>query len=252
MDFVKMQGSGNDFILFEGPYVPASQDIIAWCHRRTGVGADGVLVAMSLGDNRVSMRYWNADGTEAEMCGTGLRCVARYAFDQGWVDAPEFVIESAVCDHVAIVSDDAVVAYVGEPAPFRSGTLTIADREVHPFAIGNPHAVIFVEDVDEFAVKEFGPIVENDPLFPNRTNVEFVEVLEEGGIRVRIWERGVGETQASGTGSTAAAFIAHTIRGVETPVDVHVPGGIVTVWFDEDGAWMKGAADYSFTGSVSP
>jgi len=250
MDFVKMQGSGNDFVLFEGPYSPSKENIVAWCDRRTGIGADGVLVATRLAGNRVWMRYWNADGSEAEMCGTGLRCVARYAFDRDWVDAPEFIIESAVGDHVAIVSKDAVVANVGEPAPFRSGTLTISDLEVHPFAIGNPHAVIFVDDVANFPVKEVGPVVEHDPLFPNRTNVEFVEVLDDGGVRVRIWERGVGETQASGTGSTAAAYIAHTVRNVDIPMDVHVPGGTISIWFDEDGAWMRGPADYSFTGTV--
>lgn len=250
MEFIKMQGSGNDFVVFEGPYLPRHDDIVAWCNRRTGVGADGVLVATRLGEGRVSMRYWNADGGEAEMCGTGLRCVARYAFDQGWVDTPEFIVESAVGDHVVVVAEDSVVAFVGVPAPFRTGTLSIADLDVHPFAIGNPHAVIFVEDVDTFAVGEVGSVVELDPLFPNGTNVEFVEILDGGGIRVRIWERGVGETQASGTGSTAAAYIAHTTRDVEVPMDVHVPGGVVTVWFDEEGAWMRGPAEYSFTGTL--
>jgi len=250
MDFVKMESAGNDFIVVDGPFAPVSDDVVRWCERRTGIGADGVLVATRLSSERVSMRYWNADGGEAEMCANGLRCIARLAFDRGWVDAPEFVVESAVGDHPVVVSQDSVVAFVGEPAPFRTGTLSIGDWDVHPFAIGNPHAVMFVDDVEDVPVGEIGPVIEHDPLFPNRTNVEFVEVLDEGGIRARIWERGVGETRASGTGATASAYIAHTIREVEMPIDVHLPGGVLRVWFDEEGAWMKGPAKVAFFGSA--
>jgi diaminopimelate epimerase len=251
MDFVKMQGTGNDFVVVDGPFAPDPDDVMRWCARRTGIGADGVLVVTRLSAQRVSMRYWNADGGEAEMCGNGLRCVARLSFDRGWVDEPEFIVESAVGDHLVTVTKDSVVAYVGEPAPFRTGTLMIADHEVHPFAIGNPHAVLFVDDVAVAPVGEVGPIIEHDPLFPNRTNVEFVEVLGEGGIRARIWERGVGETEASGTGAAAAAYISHTIREVPIPIDVHLPGGTLNLWFDEEGAWMKGPVQYVFEGSVS-
>jgi diaminopimelate epimerase len=250
MDFVKMQGAGNDFIVVQGPYAPDPDDVVRWCERRTGVGADGVLVATRLSSERVSMRYWNADGGEAEMCGNGLRCVARFAFDRGWVEGNEFVVESAVGDHPVTVTTDSVVALVGEPAPFRTGTLTIEGHEVHPFAIGNPHAVLFVEDVEEAPVAEVGTIIENDALFPNRTNVEFVEIIEDGGIRVRVWERGVGETEASGTGAAAAAYIAHTIRDEPVPVEVHLRGGSLSIWFNEEGAWMKGPTAYSFSGSV--
>lgn len=250
MEFVKMQGAGNDFIVVEGPFAPSADDVRRWCNRRTGIGADGVLVATPLSSDRVSMRYWNADGGEAEMCGNGLRCVARFAFDREWVDANEFVVESAVGDHPVIVKHESVIALVGEPAPFRTGTLNIEGHEIHPFAIGNPHAVLFVDDVENAPVAEVGPIIENDALFPNRTNVEFVEILEEGGIRVRVWERGVGETQASGTGATASAYIAHTIREVPAPVAVALPGGTLSVWFNEEGAWMEGPAEYSFVGSI--
>lgn len=250
MDFVKMHGLGNDFIVVEGPYAPDPDGVVDWCRRRTGIGADGVLVATLLSSKRVSMRHWNADGTEAEICGNGLRCVARYAYDRDWVDSAEFIVETAVGDHPVRMTGEDVVAYVGRPAPFRTGTLTIAGHEVHPFAIGNPHAVLFVDDVETAPVLELGPTIENDPLFPNRTNVEFVELLEGGGIRVRIWERGVGETRASGTGAAASAYIAHTIRDVASPMDVHLPGGVLRVWFDEEGAWMEGGAEYAFAGSV--
>ncbi len=250
MDFVKMQGIGNDFIVVKGPFTPLPDDVVRWCERRTGIGADGLLVATAISPQRVSMRYWNADGGEAEMCGNGLRCVARLAVDEGWVEGDEFVVASRVGDHPVTVGKDSVTAFVGEPAPFRTGTLTIEGHEVHPFAIGNPHAVLFVDDVESAPVTDVGTIIENDALFPNRTNVEFVEIVEEAGIRVRVWERGVGETPASGTGATAAAYIAHTIRGVPVPVSVQLPGGVLSIWFDDEGAWMKGPAEYSFSGSV--
>lgn len=250
MDFVKMHGLGNDFIIVEGPCTLDPDDVLAWCHRRRGIGADGVIVATALSSGRVSMRHWNADGSQAEICGNGLRCVAQYAYDREWVDGSEFIVESAVGDHPVSVAEESIVAYVGEPMPFRSGNLMISGHDVYPFAIGNPHAVLFVDDVDTAPVEELGPMIENDPLFPNRTNVEFVEVLESDGIRVRVWERGVGETQASGTGATASAYIAHTIREVPTPMEVHLPGGVVRVWFDDAGAWMDAPVEYAFAGSI--
>jgi diaminopimelate epimerase len=250
VEFVKVQGLGNDFIVFDGPFVPSRGDIVRWCDRRTGIGADGVLVIEPIDVTTMRMRYWNADGGEAEMCGNGLRCVAKLGFERGWVTGREFVVETAVGPHAVTVRDDSVIAYVGEPVASRAGTLQIAGHDVHPFAIGNPHAILFVDDVDDAPVKTVGPVIETDAMFPNRTNVEFVEVLESGGIRARIWERGVGETQASGTGATAAAYIAHTVADVPAPVEVHLPGGILLIMFDEDGAWMEGPAEIVFSGAV--
>lgn len=250
MDFVKVQGLGNDFIVIDGPFEPDPDVVVRWCERQKGIGADGVLAIEPIDRTRMRMRYWNADGSEAEMCGNGLRCVALLGYERGWVDGREFVVESRAGDHPVTVKADTVVAYVGEPVGFRSGTLRVADRDVHPFAIGNPHAVLFVDDVEGADVAGVGSRIERDPIFPNRTNVEFVEVLDDGGIRARIWERGVGETMASGTGATAAAYMAHTIRGVEAPVAVHLRGGVLTISFDESGAWMEGPAEIVFMGSV--
>ncbi|MGI9642587.1 MAG: diaminopimelate epimerase [Acidimicrobiia bacterium] len=250
MDFVKVEGLGNDFMVFDGPFVPEPDDVRRWCGRRSGVGADGVLVIERLSGLSMRMRYWNADGGEAEMCGNGLRCVALLGFERGWMDAPEFVVETAAGSHPVTVKAGSVVAFVGEPIRFRTDTLQVAGFDVHPFAIGNPHAIMFVDDVDDADVEGIGKVIERDPLFPNRTNVEFVEVLEEGGIKARIWERGVGETPASGTGATAAAYIAHTVAEVEAPVVVHLRGGELTVSFNEEGAWMEGPASIVFSGSV--
>lgn len=250
MDFVKVQGLSNDFIVFDGPFVPTPEATRRWCERRSGVGADGVLVIERLSGSRMSMRYWNADGGEAEMCGNGLRCVARLAVERDWMDGPEFVVETAAGDHPVMVKPDSVVAFVGEPVRFRTDTLQVSGYDVHPFAIGNPHAVLFVDDVAAADVEGIGSVIEHDPLFPNRTNVEFVEVLEDGGIAARVWERGVGETPASGTGATASAYIAHTVAEVPAPVDVSLPGGVLRIAFDEEGAWMEGPAEIVYSGSI--
>lgn len=251
MDFVKVQGLGNDFMVFDGPFEPGADDVVRWCDRRTGVGADGVLVIEPVSLNRVSMRYWNADGGEVEMCGNGLRCIARLSYERGWVRSPEFIVETAVGDHPVTVLGDRVQAFVGVPQGYRTETLSVAGQAIHPLSIGNPHAVIFVDDVDEVEVDTIGPKVENDPMFPNRTNVEFVQVLEEGeGIRARIWERGVGETLASGTGATASAYMAHKVHNLEQPVTVSLRGGQLRISIDEEGAWMEGPAEIVFSGSV--
>ncbi len=250
MDFVKVQGLGNDFIVFDGPYEPHSADVVKWCNRRTGIGADGVLVIEPIDLTTISMRYWNADGGEAEMCGNGLRCVARLSYDRGWVADTDFTVRTVVGDHPVTVKAETVRAFVGVPIGYRTETLSIADLQIHPLSIGNPHAIVFVDDVEAVAVDQSGPLIENDALFPNRTNVEFVEVLEEGGIKARIWERGVGETPASGTGATASAYMAHAVHGVEQPVTVHLRGGTLSISFDDDGAWMEGAAEVVFSGVV--
>ena len=250
MDFVKVQGLSNDFIVIDGPYTPERLDVVRWCERRLGIGADGVLVIEPIDSGRVSMRYWNADGGEAEMCGNGLRCVAKLAHERGWVTSPTFIVETAVGDHEVTVHDDYVQAFVGETFPFRTGTLNVAGHEVHPFAIGNPHAVLFVDDVDEAPVATVGPEIENDAMFPNRTNVEFVQLMNDGTIRARIWERGVGETPASGTGATASAYVAHTVGGFAIPIAVDLPGGVLTITFDDEGAWMEGPAEIVFAGTL--
>lgn len=247
---MKVEGLGNDFILITQDVVPDRDDVLRWCHRRTGIGADGVLTAVLTGPGRVRMRYWNADGGEVEMCGNGLRCIALVARHNGWVDSDDFVIVSPVGDHAVHVGVDSVRAFVGKPHQFRTATLKVAGREVYPVGIGNPHAVLFVDDVDEAAVTEIGPLIENDPLFPGRTNVEFVSVAGEDRIAVRVWERGVGETMASGTGATAAAFAANARGLVSAPVVVALRGGELRVEFDDAGAWMDGPVSIVFSGTV--
>jgi len=250
VDFLKVEGLGNDFILIPGDVVPRRDDVSRWCERRTGIGADGVLTANVTGQGRVRMRYWNADGGEVEMCGNGLRCVALVARRLGWVDSDDFVIESPVGDHRVHIGPESVRAFVGKPHQFRTTILKVAGHDVYPVGIGNPHAVLFVEDVESAPVAETGPTIENDPLFPERTNVEFVQVTGDDRITARVWERGVGETLASGTGATAAAYAAHARGLVTAPVVVTLRGGELLVEFDDEGAWMDGPASIVFSGSV--
>ncbi len=252
MDFVKMQGLGNDFVVVTGPIEVSTESIVAWCDRRFGVGADGVLEATPLADDLVRMRYWNADGGEAEMCGNGLRCVALHAYDRGWVNTNEFMVETAMGDMPAqVLAGGLVRALVGEPQ-LTGPPIEFEDVMLHPVGVGNPHAVIFVDDPADAAVDVLGPRVEMDSRFPHRTNVEFVTTRGSDAIEMRIWERGVGETMASGTGATAGAFAAVNYRGVTAPVTVAVPGGELVIEFDGAKAWMVGPATAVYTGTIEP
>ena len=187
MDFVKMEGLGNDFIVVDGPLRPAPADIEAWCDRRRGIGADGVLAVTPQGDG-VRMDYWNADGSPAEMCGNGLRCVARYAVDRGLVPVTSFEVASATGDRAVEVRDDGTVrAHLGRVTDGEVGTFELAGYRLESVSIGNPHAITFVDDCYSVPVGAVGPIVEGDPHFPNRTNVEFATIVSSNRIATARW-----------------------------------------------------------------
>lgn len=251
MDFVKVEGLGNDFIVVDAPSTLGADEIRSICDRRFGIGADGVLEITPISGDRIRMRYWNRDGGEAEMCGNGLRCLARLAFDRGWLAGRDVVVETAAGDLPATVREDGLVRalvgrphLVGEPFDFRG-------VRAHPIGVGNPHAVVFVVDIDEVPVGDLGPALERHDAFPDRSNVEFVEIIDEGHVAVRIWERGVGETQASGTGATAAAYAATVYEGVGSPIAVTLPGGLLTIELEDGAAWMTGPGRVVFEGSVN-
>jgi diaminopimelate epimerase len=252
VDFVKMEGLGNDFVVVDGPADLSAEAVTRLCDRRFGVGADGVLEITRRSPHRIGMRYWNADGGEAEMCGNGLRCVARLAVERGWVAGADLVVETAAGDMAASVrADGSVRALVGVPErvgePFDAEGFT-----VHAVRVGNPHAVVFVDDVEGAPVRTAGRRLECHDAFPERANVEFVRVLGGGELQMRVWERGVGETLASGTGATAAAFASVAYRDLAPPVLVHLPGGDLTIEFDDGQAWMVGPANVVYTGTVTP
>jgi diaminopimelate epimerase len=251
MDFVKAEGLGNDFIIFTEGFRASPERIAQLCERKTGIGADGILEVVAQDHSSVAMRYWNADGGSAEMCGNGLRCVALVAVEFGLVTGPTLTVHSAVGEHPATVLPGGIVrAFVGTPHAFRTEILKVAGHAVRPVGVGNPHAVLFVDDVDDVDVEGIGSTVEHDPIFPEGTNVEFVAIDEGNRITVRVWERGVGETAASGTGSAAAAFAARSVAELGDAVTVALPGGDLLIEFDDVGAWMIGPAAIVYRGSV--
>jgi diaminopimelate epimerase len=246
-----MEGLGNDFVLFEGPLEPTTEEIIAWCDRRRGIGADGVLVATRLDEDTVRMTYWNADGGRAEMCGNGLRCVARYAHDEGWISSPTFTVRTDLGDYpVEVKEAGRVRAMLGRAQPPEQTHLSVAGADVQPMSMGNPHAVLLVDKTTEAPVKTLGPVIEVAEQFPDHTNVEFVEVTDRGRIEVRTWERGVGETLACGTGAGAAAVVANRAGLVDTSVTVGLLGGDLDIEIDGTLVWMEGPATYVFAGEL--
>lgn len=252
MKFTKMEGLANDFIVFDGPVAPTVDQVAAWCDRRTGVGADGVLVAERIEDDRVRMEYWNADGGRAEMCGNGLRCVARFAYDRKWTTGPDFVVVTDLGDYpVEVKPPDRVRAMLGRPQPPEVSVVSVAGSSVRPMSMGNPHAVLLVNSTADAPVAELGPVIEVNAHFPDRTNVEFVSVTDRSRIEVRTWERGVGETLACGTGAGAAAVVANREGLTDTRLTVGLLGGDLDIEIDEDIVWMEGPARYVFEGELA-
>jgi diaminopimelate epimerase len=245
--FLKMEGLGNDFVVLEGPREVTTGEVVAWCDRRRGIGADGILVVTPLGDDRVRMEYWNADGSPAEICGNGLRCAARLARDRGWVGTDVFTLVTAVGEREARIGTD-VTVQVGVPEPVGEGSIEVAGLAVRPIDVGNPHAVVFVDDPAGIVVEELGRRVGTDSHFPAGVNVEFATVRGESLIELRVWERGVGETLACGSGAVAAAAIAYQLGRVGMSTTVRLPGGDLQVTLDERGAWLTGPARYVFDG----
>ena len=243
IQFTKMQGLGNDFVVVDGPIEIDRALVERLCDRRKGVGADGVLV-ITAGDP-VAMDYWNADGSAAEMCGNGLRCVARYAFDRGLVNGKVFDVTTPIGIRRVSVGDTLIEVEIGETNV--GNHLTIDDVRYHVIDVGNPHAVSVVDDPTSIDVAGIASVVQSHPDFGDGVNVEFA-AIRDGGVIMRVWERGVGETLACGTGMVAAAVVATKTAQLEPPISVEVPGGRGSVDFREGSAWLTGPAEYSFVG----
>lgn len=250
MDFVKMEGLGNDFIVLGGPFIPTAEQVAAWCDRRRGIGADGVLVVTPAGPGAVSMGYWNADGSAAEMCGNGLRCVALYAVGHGMVDGPEVTVHTPVGPRRATVGEGTIRAQLG-PVSVGAEPVELIGYRLDRVDVGNPHAVAFVADTQAVPVGAAGPLVEGDPSFPERTNVEFATIVARDQIDLRVWERGVGETLACGTGAAATVAAAVQQGLTESRVTVMLPGGPLLVEIIGDEAWIEGPAREVYTGTMA-
>ena len=277
IQFVKMHGLGNDFIIVDCMSHPYSVEglvgqAVALCDRHFGIGGDGLILVMPGLKTPFRMRIINNDGSEAEMCGNGIRCFAKYLYERGLTRDTTFVVETLAGPITPVLElDNAHVKGVrvdmGEPRLERTqipmggpaGTvidepLAVADRTFYVTAVsmGNPHAVIFVDNVKAFPVEQFGPLIEHHPVFPRRTNVEFAQVEAPDKMTMRVWERGAGSTLACGTGACATLVAGVLTGNTERRATVVLPGGPLEIeWRETDNrVYMTGPAEEVFTGTV--
>lgn len=265
LEFTKMNGAGNDFVLVDnraGEIHLTTDQIIRICHRQRGVGADGLmlLVPSRSGKTDWAWDFYNNDGSAADMCGNGARCFARYVQRLTGINRP-FTFETGAGVITASFTGDRVTVNLTQPKDLRldeSVALSCGTEKIHSLNTGVPHAVVFVPDADQAMVQQLGQEIRRHVHFaPKGTNVNFVQELGPGSIRVRTYERGVeGETLACGTGVTASAIIASTVRGFSSPVKVQVQGGDqLEVNFDrQNGGFtnvrLTGPADFVFDGRI--
>lgn len=277
LKFTKMNGLGNDFIIldydeYKKSGLNPSDLAMKLCNRNFSVGADGLIIINPKSNNAdISWLFYNSDGSVAQMCGNGMRCFARYVYDKKILNKQEFSVETlAGIIRPKIISDNKVRVNMGEPVlePVRipckadcniNIPYSIEDKEfsLNVISMGNPHCVIFVEkDSEELAMK-YGSIIENDKLFPEKTNVEFVEILSKNEVNINVWERGCGITLACGTGA-CATVVAGILKGVlNNEVKVNLPGGSLNIEWKNNKkcidpyVYMTGQADYSFVGKIT-
>lgn len=267
MKFYKYHGTGNDFIIVDGRekgiFLSAPQ-IEALCRRHTGIGADGVIFSCDSSTGaEAEMRLFNADGSEAEMSGNGIRCLAKYLYEhQGLVKGKIYIDTGAGAKAIKLEVANGRVGDIevdmGIPDFYGSyGEISIPldsgeELQAVCLSMGNPHCVLFVDDVDETEVARVGPIIERHPIFPSRTNVEFAQVVNSERLLLRVWERGVGETDACGTGS-CAAFAAAVNRGWGgKAMVIGLRGGELRIRVDDYGhLHMAGPAVEVFAGELS-
>lgn len=270
--YTKMHGLGNDYLFIEGDRFPIADPAELsrrMSHRHLGAGADGIILILPSDTCDFAMRIFNADGSEAETCGNGIRCLAKYVHERGMTDKFDFIIDTLGGPNRVTVRKEgkqvvSVRSNMGKPRferqdiPMRgdSGrvveeTLELDDTtvEITCVNLGNPHAVVFVDDATEVPLEILGPQIENHVKFPKRTNVEFVNVLDRDNIVMRIWERGSGITMASGSGSCAAALASMITERVNRQVSVHLVYGQLEIEWAEDGnVYQEGPATEVYQG----
>lgn len=274
LNFWKMHGLGNDYIILDNREGKLKEEKLTdlaklLCKRRFSIGADGLLLLHNSSKADVKMRIFNADGSEAEMCGNGIRCLARYCYENKIVSCLDFVVETLsglkeVMLEIKNQKVGCITVNMGEPILERTIIPVVGDGrfinenlkvdgEIYKatcLSIGNPHCIIFVDDVDRFPVRKVGYMIERHPIFPNRTNVEFAQLLSEREMKLRVWERGVGETLACGTGACAAVTAARLLKKVGDYCTVHLKGGSLKIRYKNDHILMTGEAEITYKGSV--
>ncbi len=273
MKFWKMHGLGNDYVVIDNRDgkigdKKAAELARKLCERRFSVGADGLLLVCNSKKADVKMRIFNADGSEAEMCGNGIRCFAKYCYENRIARKSELLVETLAGNKRTWLTVEnglvqSVMVDMGVPVLERNkipllgqGTFINQDLQVNGetykatcLSVGNPHCVIFVDAVDDFPVPQVGSKIEHHPLFPKRTNVEFAQVLSEKEVKARVWERGCGETLACGTGACAAVVAGNLLKKLSGKVRVHLLGGDLEVEYAER-LLLNGAAEKVFEGTL--
>ncbi|MCH6582073.1 MAG: diaminopimelate epimerase [Proteobacteria bacterium] len=270
--FTKMQGLGNDFVVFDGVshHIDLSSEQFRWiAHRRFGVGCDQILVVERAEKPDVDFRFriYNADGSEAEQCGNGARCIARFARDRGLTQKDEIIVESlAGVSTLRLEASGEVTVEMGIPefdpanVPFAAKTPQIVydleidgkQIQVSVLSLGNPHAVQIVDDIDNGLVESQGPLIESHPRFPRRVNAGFMKVVDRRHVHLRVHERGVGETLACGSGAGAAVVVGCRRGLLDDTVQVTLPGGAARVAWAGEGepVLLTGPAVTTYEGTI--
>lgn len=277
MRFTKMHGTGNDYIYvngFEEKIENPVEFAIQYSDRHKGIGSDGLVMILPSDTSDFRMRMFNADGSESEMCGNASRCIGKFVYDKGLTDKTSVTLETLAGVKVLELFIDknnkveTVTVDMGEPIlqpeliPTTFTDETVVNKSVKfaddiEYAItcvsmGNPHAVIFTTGIDKLDLPKIGPVIENATIFPRRTNTEFIEVLSKDHVKMRVWERGSGETMACGTGA-CASVIAAVLNGLtERKVTVELIGGELTIeWKEADNhVYLTGSATTVFEGEI--
>ena len=271
--FTKMQGLGNDFVVFDGVrqgVTLSAEQCRFLADRRFGIGCDQILLVEPprLAGTDFHYRIFNADGSEVEQCGNGARCFARFVRDQGLTDQTEIPVGTAAGPiRLFLEADGQVRVNMGAPrfAPERLPFLAAAEADSYDLevdgqtlrigavSLGNPHAVLRVPDLDQAPVARLGPLIERHPRFPKRVNAGFMQILDPGHIRLRVFERGAGETLACGTGACAAVAVGRRLGLLDVAVGVSLPGGDLRITWagGTEPLWMTGPAVSVFSGEIA-
>ena len=279
IEFTKMQGCGNDYVYIDGarfalPMEEKPEIVKKLSNRNFGIGSDGVIFINPVAEDGIDfeMEMWNADGTRSEMCGNGMRCVGKYVYDKGLTDKEDVaVISGGHVKYLEYTFEDGKVKLVKVdmgapilkselvPVVSENETVLAEDIEVNGqtyqmtcVSMGNPHAVVFMDNVADLDIEAIGPYFENHARFPRRTNTEFVRVIDRKTLEMRVWERGTGETLACGTGACATAVAAMLNGYTEDEVTVKLLGGDLKIKWDKEvnAVYMTGPAEISFEGTV--
>lgn len=279
MKFTKMHGCGNDYIYINGLKEKVERSkkpkLVQWMSdRHFGIGGDGVIFINASDEADFEMEMWNADGTRGEMCGNGIRCVAKYVYDKGLTDKKEIsIVSDEQVKHLELQVEDGKMltakVNMGKPV-FKPAEIPVvmpgsAENAVNVpilvdgrkyymtcVSMGNPHAVIFVNGVSDLELEKIGPLFENHEMFPKRVNTEFVEIIDRNHVKMRVWERGSGETLACGTGS-CAAVAACVLNGLtDNTVTVKLLGGELQIEWDREAdlIYMTGPAAFVYEGEI--